>query len=227
MKVRFFSIIMITLACLTFTSCEDEPTPEPTIIPPEIPNKLVGTRWVAHNENRENLPDLSLSGIMALEFVDNGYCIIDELYSDSIQPRLYYYTYDETKNSITTNDYNFIIDENELIITHNYMNETYTYRFITDNNYIAPAKDNNLVGLWKAIFKYSENSSYSITSWIKIIDNKRLISIFDDINSVQNEIEEYNYDGKYLYFGNWKLKIKGYQMITDNISYNMIQRLDI
>lgn len=221
--IRFF----LMLAVATFmVACNNDEDPAP-IVPEEpgeteVPNKLVGTRWVADPDNHNNIPYLWQTEAAAIEFIANQECIIDliDSFDNSIHSLRFTSIYDETTDTILIDQYNdkLSIEDNLLTTTlYDNIGNPFTYTFVKDSTYVAPAKDNGIVGHYKGLW-ILEGIQYS--AWITILDNERLIAADNSVLDYKHRsVVKYSYDGKYISFRDRTCKISGNQITGDGITY--------
>lgn len=224
--LRLISILFISAIML---SCGNDN--EPTVVAPSkgSNNNLTGTRWIAYPDNLNNLPNTWLTEIGAIEIFSTEHCIIDLL--DSKENKYYSYRlsseYDEISNSITLTEYNqkIIVSEDELITTFkDSTGEIYSYRFLKDNDFESPKKDNGIVGIWES-FIIVENMQFQVG--LTILDNERLIRWDTLADCVQNLVLRYNFDGKIISIENGDDKqtytVEGNKIICGDRTYTKQQ----
>lgn len=219
--MKTLKLLLLLLISTTVVSCSDNDNEPSPVVAPEVPNKLVGTRWIADPDNLNATIDNHLSTVNAIEFFNNSWCI----YGDEFLK----YSYDEAANVVKINsrltfsDPDFIINDYQITATPHASydeSETYTFSFIKDRDYVAPAANNELAGSkWIGEFDYGNGDKVPL--YLEFIDNQRYVS-YDPLlsNGKTHYIHNYTYDnGTLIVDGKDSYKIKGNKITMFDITF--------
>lgn len=213
--IRCFFMLAVSLVMIVACNNNDEPNP---IVPEEL-NKLVGTLWVAENDNH-NYTNNVLCDIQSIEFIDNKNCIITRaIGNSSSESWICPSDYNSELNKISIPDFaeNIAFDDDKITITvDDNLESSCTYSFSKDNSYNAPLKDNGLIGYWEG---YANIDGENLICFIKIIDNQRLIYSSLADNAGYKNVLQYVYEKNAICFNGNRYSINKNKITINGITY--------
>ena len=210
MNTRLFSSLLLILACITFTSCDDDiiigPTPDYPPITPKM-HELICTKWVADSVYESN------NNIVSIEFLYDGACYILTQYDPEKECNVskFGHVYASKKT------YSFMDDSIIGIVSGNRLTLNNSYLLKKDPNFVAPNHDNDLIGQWRGNYMNINNGKIII---LNILDNERLFGtnkIGD--NFCNRTISNYTYDDSTITFNGKTYPRKGKEITTDYGTY--------
>lgn len=210
--MKKFSLLMMVLYCVAFTSCDEDikfgPTPDNP--PISSTHKFACTKWVADSILESN------NNIVSIEFLYNKFCYILTQYDPEKGCNVSKFGHLD----INKNTYNFI-EDSIIGVFNGYDIIINSYPLKMDADYIAPKSDNNLIGHWEGNYMNIDNGQIII---LNIIDNERLIVTNNFENNISSRIlSNYSYNDSTITFHNKTYQRKDNEIFTELGTYKYIQ----